>query len=584
MTESTQSGLAFTLFKAQSTNDFKDLIKVLPPENRNLTYPQCVEDYVLNVINIRELRGNEISTVNPLTNVNPTKNVGVLIVISPADRDTIEEICKKFDEVPNYIKALLLIPRSTAYVQQVLENHSYISTQACPVDATKEIYVQEFHADFLPIDNDFFLMPCVRSFYQINVENDFNDLYSSARCLAKIQVVFGTIPQVFTLGSMAERVRDLMQGVISQAGSSQATAPQIDSLIIIDRSVDLITPLMTSFCTESLIDELFGINYGILTRPPHIKYGNEDTHKENQIQKILLNETDDLYHKTRFLPISQAGEIISKRLNEFKEIEAVLKERTSKFDEFKENVLKMQAAIKAKPGVCFLLDIVKAVIEESQKNNPILKPMLQKEFDLVRSNTSIIDFAENYVTIFNDWKNALRLIFLEMAVGISHSKGSIQKIEKEIVSEFGLKASEVLITLERLKLLTSSPNQGWQQISKLLGVFKDDEMSKICDQFVPLSVRAVQKATNNDWPGQWGKPFEERKVPVSVVGQPSKSIDGEVRRVLVFFVGGVTLSEAAFIRQMGKVLYKGQVQYIVGSTDSINTNKFMSQICPGFFD
>ena len=235
-------------------------------------------------------------------------------------------------------------------------------------------------------------------------------------------------------------------------------------------------------------------------------------------------------------------------------------------------------------AVNLLLDLTKAVIEQSRKHNPILKIMLQKEFDLVRSNTSIMDFAENYITLFDDWKNALRLLFLEMQVGISHSKGTVQKIEKEIISEFGMKAHEVLITLEKLKLITSLPNPGWQTIAKNLGIFKDDEMSEICDHFVPLTVRVVQKATNKEWPGTWAKTFDERKVPISVVGEPGKTNENEVRRVLVFFVGGVTLSEAAFIRQMGRVIYKGQVQYIVGSTDSINKNKFMSQLCPGFFD
>ena len=39
---------------------------------------------------------------------------------------------------------------------------------------------------------------------------------------------------------------------------SQIT-PQIDSLLLIDRSVDLITPLLTQLTYEGLIDEIFGI-------------------------------------------------------------------------------------------------------------------------------------------------------------------------------------------------------------------------------------------------------------------------------------------------------------------------------------
>ena len=37
--------------------------------------------------------------------------------------------------------------------------------------------------------------------------------------------------------------------------------PKIDNLIIIDRNVDFITPLMTQLTYEGLIDENFGIKY-----------------------------------------------------------------------------------------------------------------------------------------------------------------------------------------------------------------------------------------------------------------------------------------------------------------------------------
>ncbi len=37
--------------------------------------------------------------------------------------------------------------------------------------------------------------------------------------------------------------------------------PKIDNLILIDRTVDMITPMMTQLTYEGLIDEIFGIKY-----------------------------------------------------------------------------------------------------------------------------------------------------------------------------------------------------------------------------------------------------------------------------------------------------------------------------------
>lgn len=43
------------------------------------------------------------------------------------------------------------------------------------------------------------------------------------------------------------------------ADSDNQVSPQIDSLLLIDREVDLLTPLFTQLTYEGLIDELYGI-------------------------------------------------------------------------------------------------------------------------------------------------------------------------------------------------------------------------------------------------------------------------------------------------------------------------------------
>jgi hypothetical protein len=45
------------------------------------------------------------------------------------------------------------------------------------------------------------------------------------------------------------------------AGTEQQVTPQIDELIIIDRSVDFVTPMLTQLTYEGLIDESFGLAY-----------------------------------------------------------------------------------------------------------------------------------------------------------------------------------------------------------------------------------------------------------------------------------------------------------------------------------
>ena len=46
------------------------------------------------------------------------------------------------------------------------------------------------------------------------------------------------------------------------AGTERLISPQIDCLLLLDRNVDLLTPLMTQLTYEGLIDEIYGITNG----------------------------------------------------------------------------------------------------------------------------------------------------------------------------------------------------------------------------------------------------------------------------------------------------------------------------------
>jgi hypothetical protein len=53
---------------------------------------------------------------------------------------------------------------------------------------------------------------------------------------------------------------------------------------------------------------------------------------------------------------------------------------------------------------------------------------------------------------------------------------------------------------------------------------------------------------------------------------------------LVFFLGGVTATEAMTLRNMGRDMFKGAVEFIVGSTDEITCDSFMTQFFPSIYN
>ena len=111
-------------------------------------------------------------------------------------------------------------------------------------------------------------------------------IFDSAQALLTIQKLFGTFPQIIGKGDYAQasrhrlfyfifnsllmvvniqRLATLLTRQMPKAvdGSSSdallSSSPKIDSLIVLDRRVDMITPLLTQLTYEGLVDELIGI-------------------------------------------------------------------------------------------------------------------------------------------------------------------------------------------------------------------------------------------------------------------------------------------------------------------------------------
>lgn len=56
----------------------------------------------------------------------------------------------------------------------------------------------------------------------------------------------------------------MRKDMFSNLSSAKELTPQIDAVVFLDRSVDLLTPLSTQLTYEGLIDELYGIKHGMV--------------------------------------------------------------------------------------------------------------------------------------------------------------------------------------------------------------------------------------------------------------------------------------------------------------------------------
>lgn len=139
--------------------------------------------------------------------------------------------------------------------------------------------VGEFKCDFFPVDNDLLSME-LKDVYkwvrtvnydgkqfsylnfhhfvirrrELHIEGDPTSIYLSASALVSLQKLYGRIPKIYGKGNHAQKVCELMKSMgkdeLTAAGSSKGA---IDQLIILDRSIDLMSVLATQLTYEGLI-------------------------------------------------------------------------------------------------------------------------------------------------------------------------------------------------------------------------------------------------------------------------------------------------------------------------------------------
>ncbi len=83
-----------------------------------------------------------------------------------------------------------------------------------------------------------------------------------------------------------------------QVGSETFNSvPEINTLILIDRKVDMITPMVTQLTYEGLIDELFGIKNNLFMP----EFACVPDLSPSTKPKVLLNSQDSIYDHIRDL-------------------------------------------------------------------------------------------------------------------------------------------------------------------------------------------------------------------------------------------------------------------------------------------
>ncbi|CAI4216210.1 unnamed protein product [Parascedosporium putredinis] len=381
--------------------------------------------------------------------------------------------------------------------------------------------------------HDFHIFWLNDSFEDLYLNKDVTPTYLMARALMEIQQNHGLFPRIIGKGDHAKRVADLLgrmkQETIAEGGADKglkdALTPSttVESVIVIDREVDFVTPLLTQLTYEGLIDEIFGIENNqakvdttVVGVPTQSSSGaNAQTRK----RPIQLDSTDKLYDQLRDANFAIVGSLLNKvavRLQKIrKDYEA--NQSNKSIAELKEFVGNLPAYQAEEKSVGIHTGLVEEIVKHTRSD--LFKGLLKVQQNLAdgADPSSQFETIEELIARDAPIKEVMRLLCIYSCMSGGIQQKEYDLFRRLILEGYGYQHILTLHKLAKLQLILprSSPLAGMipmtgnsdaagtktnyaylrQQLKLIVDEVREDDPDDIAyvySGYAPLSIRLVQ--------------------------------------------------------------------------------------------
>lgn len=482
---------------------------------------------------------------------------------------------------------ILFVPRRSLLCEQRLKDLGVLGSF---------IYREEYSLDLIPFDGDLLSMESESAFKECYLEGDQTSLYHAAKGLMTLQALYGTIPQIFGKGECARQVANMMVRMKREfTGSQNSVFPVFDNLLLLDRNVDLLTPLASQLTYEGLIDEIYGIQNSYVKLPPE-KFapkkqgGGGGKDLPTEAKKLQLNSAEELYAEIRDKNFNAVGSVLSKKA---KIISAAFEERhnaktVGEIKQFVSQLPHMQAARGSLANHTSIAELIKDVTTSEDFFD---KLTVEQEFMSGIDTDKVNNYIEDCIAQKHPLIKVLRLVCLQSVCNSGLKQKVLDYYKREILQTYGYEHILTLNNLEKAGLLKAQTGgrNNYPTIRKTLRLWMDDvneqnptDISYVYSGYAPLSVRLAQLLSRPGWRSIEevlrilpGPHFEERQTLPT--GLQKKRQPGENRVTLVFFLGGVTFAEIAALRFLSQ-LEDGGTEYVIATTKLINGSSWLEAL------
>lgn len=505
-----------------------------------------------------------------------------VVYLVRAQLDLMEFICSHVhNDVSKGVQReyyVYFVPRRAVACEKILEEEKVHNLMT----------VGEYPLYWVPLDEDVLSFELDLAYKDSVVDGDMSSLWHIAKAIHKLEFSFGLIPNVRAKGKASVRVADILNRMQAEepVNSSEIVMPEINTLILLDREVDMITPMCSQLTYEGLVDELLHVNNGAVELDASIMGAQQEGKKT----KVPLNSSDKLFKEIRDLNFEVVVQVLRQKATSMKQDYTDITTTTQTVSDLKDFVKKLNSL----PEITRHINLAQHLSTFTSK--PFFSGRLDMEQTILEAQSYDIcfEYIEELIQKQEPLVTVLRLLILFSLTNAGLPKKNFDYLRRELLHSYGFEHMATLNNLEKAGLLKKQETKSnWLTVKRALQLIVDDtdtanpnDISYVFSGYAPLSVRLIQHAIRSGWrsveeilrllPG----PHSESKrsgfassesfdtLP-GVANNGDKMVDGRRSLVLVVFIGGVTFAEISALRFLSA--QEGMAyDLIVGATNIVS--------------
>ena len=558
----------------------------------------------------------------------PTDSPSVFFIVRPS----VESMRMVAQQVRSCVRrglrtshSLFFVPRATLLAEKALEEEGVFG----------ELTIGHYSLDLVLLEDDVLSLELPDAFRDCFLDGDRSALYDVANALLKLQLLLGTFPVVQGVGPAAVAVNDVLRKLGKELELPEAEgAPEIGRLVLVDRTVDLVTPMATQLTFEGLVDEVFGIQQGFVELDAEMvqsELADEQRPQPLPGERVQwpVNSSDAVFLEMRDLNFTTVKAFLHRKgreIEDFYELRKTAKSM-SEFRDFTKRLGPMQLQHRSLEVLSRLSKHIDRLLEADD-----FARRLATEQHLFTQTD--VDVALEYVTETIDKQGPLLKVLRLLSIYSLTADGIPPRVyehfRNEIFQTYGYQYLFALNNLAALHLLkpqsssisslsstlsstlssssaftssssttsshssssSATPSTAFKHARKPLRLWnsnvneKDpDDISYVYSGYAPLSIRLVETADQWDemasllaFVGPHFRYYQEHNYFANHLGsrQDSPSFLSQLRATtmtLVFFIGGVTSTEISALRYLSR---KTGHSFIVATTQVITGDSLLS--------